>query len=168
MIDWGILAFFVIQLALTFAIYHAYTLVKAEKSVYTTEIARTTEVTVRIGGLVERMDTLEKAPGERVARVQALEDREALAAKLIASLGTKIEAVDRKVDSVNGRIAAKAKAAKRAAAEGDDELDPDPQGEEVEIAQAPYSPGSFRRVETPVTSGIPSGFGVVRRNGSHG
>jgi len=165
MVDWGIVAFFVVQLGITFAVYHALGGVKAEKSVLVSESERLRLAAAKFDVLAGRLDTIEKAPVERTTRMDRLTDDLTGQGREVEKLRKAIDAVDAKVMSLNGRIAANAKAAKRAALRTDVDggQDPDPQGEEGEQAQAPYSPGSFPRNEQPQASAIPPGFGVVRR-----
>jgi len=168
MIDWGILAFFVLQLALTFAIYHGLNAVKAEKSVLVSASERIAEVTSKIDGLVLRMDTLEKGPVERIKQVAGLSDEVAECKREAAKALRAAEHVDAKLLSLNGRIAAKAKAAKRAERTDDEELGPDAEAEGGEQAQAPYPPVPTPREVQPGRGAIPPSFGVVKRTGSHG
>jgi len=166
MVDWGILAFFVVQLALTFAVYHALGGVKAEKSVLLSESERVRLCAVEFKAVAARMDVIEKAPAERMKKVEALADEIADKGRDIEKVRKAVEGCEFKIHSLNGRIAANAKTAKRAQLKNDDEeLDPAPQGEGGEYAQAPYPPGSIPRVEPPKTPVIPPGFGVMRRAG---
>jgi len=165
MVDWGILAFFVVQLAMTFAVYHALGGVKAEKSVLLSESEKLRLCKQEFTAVAARMDTIEKAPAERMKRVEALADEIADKGRDIEKVRKAVEGCEFKIHSLNGRIAANAKAEKRARLKGDDdeELDPAPQGEGGEYAQAPYPPGSIPHAEQPKASAIPPGFGVVRR-----
>jgi len=168
MIDWGILAFFVLQVAMTFAMYHAWNGVKAEKSVLLAEQVRIAGVTAKIDGVSARLDAFEKGPGERTKRIEGLGEEVLECRREITKVVASVVSVDGKINALNGRIAARAKAAKRAALEDEGEQDPDPQGEEREQAQAPASPGSFSQREAPHVPGLPPGFGVLKRTGSHG
>jgi len=163
MIDWGIVAFFLVQLALTFAVYHALGGVKAEKSVLLSESERVRLCSIEFKAVAARLDVIEKAPAERTKRFEQLADEIADGKRETEKVRKLAESAEAKVHSLNGRIAANAKAAKRAALKDGGETDPDAQAEDEEYAQAPQSPGSYPPAGKPQASALPPGFGVLRR-----
>lgn len=168
MIDWGIVAFFIVQLGITFAVYHALGGVKAEKSVLLSESEKLRLAAGKIDAVAGRIDSLERAPAERTTRMDRMSDDITGLGREIEKVRKANEASDVKISSLNGRIAANAKAAKRAALREEEDQDPDAQAEGGEFAYAPQPPGSFPPAGQPQAPTIPSSFGVVRRSGSNG
>jgi|SRR5689334_2012145 len=163
MIDFGLLALFAVQCGLVGLVYHAWNGVKAEISVLQREKERIDALAAKYDAVMARLEAAEKAPMERIKRIDAVEASIGETDRRMGQLSKEVERVDGKVMSLNGRIAAKAKAAKgRKADEDDEEEDPAAQAEE-QMSLGDGSPGFLPRVEAPSNPAIPPGFGVVRR-----
>lgn len=165
-VDFGLICLFTIQLALVFLCYHAWKGIKAEISALEALRQGNAAVTSRLDAITAKMEALgtrvsevETAPKAGKARMEELADS-------LARSDRKADAIESKVTSLAARVSAYAR--HRKSVNEDEETDPAPEGEGLQIPLGQMPPGSFP-LNTEVPRGtLPPGFGVTGRKARHG